>query len=194
MDSSTAFELAGTDALGQAALAAAGEVCAAELLEAAILRLEAGRDLNAVIVDLFERGRAQAAALDTVGVLRDGSAGPLAGVPFLLKDLGASLAGTPEPSLFGPTANPWSPTITPGASSGGSAAAVAPGIVPAASGGDGRAFGIPSAAGSLRLAITQGGLKRIRPPRYVGMGGFSVWSKRRAATCSAPARFLGRCS
>ncbi len=96
MDTNGAFELAGVDALGQAALAAAGEVSATELLEAAILRLEAGRGLNAVIVDLFDRGRRQAAELDRSGALRTGTAGPLAGVPFLLKDLGAALAGAPE--------------------------------------------------------------------------------------------------
>lgn len=89
-------ELARVDAIGQAELVASGELSAAELLDAAIVRLEAARGLNAVIADLFERGRAQAAALDTSGLLRTGDAGPLAGVPFLLKDLGASLAGAPE--------------------------------------------------------------------------------------------------
>lgn len=84
------------DAIGQAAALAAGEISARELLDAAIVRLEAARDLNAVITDLFDRGRDQAAALDACGSLRDGSAGPLGGVPFLLKDLGASLAGAPE--------------------------------------------------------------------------------------------------
>lgn len=96
MDSSSAFELAATDAIGQAALAASGEVSAVELLEAAIIRVEATRTLNAVITDLFDRGRAQAAALDESGVLRNEQAGPLAGVPFLLKDLGAALAGARE--------------------------------------------------------------------------------------------------
>lgn len=91
MDSKHAFELAGLDAIGQAELVASGELLAAELLEAAIVRLEAVRNLNAVIADLFDRGREQAAALDTSGVLRNGGAGPLAGVPFLLKDLGAPL-------------------------------------------------------------------------------------------------------
>ena len=43
--------------------------------------------LNAVIHELFERARAEAA-----GELPDG---PFRGVPFLLKDLGAELAGTP---------------------------------------------------------------------------------------------------
>ena len=84
------------DAIGQAALVAGGEITATELLEAAIARLETARGLNAVIADLFDRGRDQAGALDASGALRDGSAGPLAGVPFLLKDLGASLAGAPE--------------------------------------------------------------------------------------------------
>lgn len=96
MDVNSALALADVDAVGQAALVAAGELSAVELLEAAITRLAAARDLNAVIADLFDRGRAQAAALDAAGVLRTGIAGPLAGVPFLLKDLGASLAGAPE--------------------------------------------------------------------------------------------------
>jgi amidase len=96
MDARSAKELAVIDAVGQAALVATGQLSATDLLEAAILRLDATRELNAVITDLFERGRAQAAALDADGVLRGGGAGPVAGVPFLLKDLGASLAGAPE--------------------------------------------------------------------------------------------------
>ena len=96
MDSAQAFELADVDAIGQAALVAAGKVSAAELLDAALIRLEAARELNAVITDLFERGRAQAAELDASGRARAPHAGPLTGLPFLLKDLGASLAGSPE--------------------------------------------------------------------------------------------------
>ena len=96
MDPRTAVELADIDAVGQAALVAAGELSATELLEAAIIRLDAGRALNAVITHLFEHGRDAAAALDASGELRSGQAGPLGGVPFLLKDLGASLAGAPE--------------------------------------------------------------------------------------------------
>ena len=96
MDSQQARELASLDALGQAELAASGELTAVDLLEAAITRLDSARQLNAVITDLFERGRDQARALDDSGVLRSGGAGPLAGVPFLLKDLGSSLAGEPE--------------------------------------------------------------------------------------------------
>src|SRR4051794_4879969 len=93
MDATDAFALAGLDAIGQARLVAAGDISATELLEAAIIRLEAARELNAVITDLFDRGREQAAALDASGAARNGQSGPLTGVPFLLKDLGASLAG-----------------------------------------------------------------------------------------------------
>lgn len=202
MDTQQASELATVDALGQAELVAAGAVSAVELLDAAIIRLESARQLNAVIADLFDRGRAQASALDESGVARAAGAGPLAGVPFLLKDLGAALAGAPEamgcralrthvatetawivdryldaglvvfgktntpewgnhcttePSLFGPTANPWSPSITPGGSSGGSAAAVAAGVVPAASGGDG--------TGSIRVPASCCGLVGLKPRR-----------------------------
>lgn len=96
MDSAQAFELAAIDAVGQGALVRAGDVSAVELLDAAIIRLEAARELNAVILDLFDRGRDQAARLDAAGRDRDGQTGPLSGVPFLLKDLGASLAGTRE--------------------------------------------------------------------------------------------------
>ena len=96
MDGHWAAELGSIDAIGQGALVASGELTATELLEAAILRVEATRGLNAVITELFERGRAQARALDEAGTLRGGGAGPVAGVPFLLKDLGASLAGARE--------------------------------------------------------------------------------------------------
>ncbi len=96
MDATDAFALAELDAIAQAGLVASGELSATELLEAAIARLEAARGLNAVIADLFDRGRQQAAALDASGELRNGGPGPLAGIPFLLKDLGASLAGAPE--------------------------------------------------------------------------------------------------
>ncbi|MEA2155935.1 MAG: amidase [Solirubrobacteraceae bacterium] len=81
-------DLARLDLLGHAELVRLGEATALELLDAAIARIEADRRLNAVVCDLFERAREQAA-----GQLGDG---PLAGAPFLLKDLGEAWAGVPE--------------------------------------------------------------------------------------------------
>ena len=74
------------DALGLAALVKAGEVSAAEVLEAAIARVELRNPaINAVVMELYDHA-AQAIAAG----LPDG---PLRGVPFLLKDLGSALAG-----------------------------------------------------------------------------------------------------
>jgi amidase len=76
------------DATGQADLVRTGQASPTELVEAAIARIEKlNPELNAVIHPLFERARAEAA-----GSLPDG---PFRGVPILLKDLGAELAGTP---------------------------------------------------------------------------------------------------
>ena len=76
------------DATGQAELVRSKEVSPSELVAEAIARIEKlNPELNAVIHELFERARGEAA-----GELPDG---PFRGVPFLLKDLGAELAGTP---------------------------------------------------------------------------------------------------
>ena len=76
------------DATGQAALVRSGEVSPKELVEAAIARIEAlNPQLNAVIRTRFDQARAEAA-----GDLPDG---PFRGVPILLKDLGAHVAGEP---------------------------------------------------------------------------------------------------
>jgi len=75
------------DAVGLAGLIARKEITAAEALEAALARAaKVDPRLNTITMDLSERARHAAA-----GPL----SGPLAGVPFLLKDLGPELAGTP---------------------------------------------------------------------------------------------------
>ena len=183
------------DATAQAELVRSKEVSPAELVGDAVTRIEKlNPHLNAVIHELFDRARAEAA-----GELPDG---PFRGVPFLLKDLGAELAGTPfnegtdfsgdytstvtqeltqryidagfvicgktntpelgilptaEPRRFGPSRNPWNTEHSTGGSSGGSAAAVASGMVPAAHANDG--------GGSIRIPASCCGLVGLKPTR-----------------------------
>jgi amidase len=191
-----ATDVARLDLVAQAELVRGGEVSPLELVDAAIERIEAlNPRLNAVVTPLYERARREAASPSLAN-------GPLRGVPYLLKDLGATLGGerqtsgsrafttrvsaadsvltsrlrgagavivgktntpefgnhsTTEPDLFGATHNPWDPTRTAGGSSGGSAAAVASLMVPAAHGNDG--------AGSIRIPASCCGLVGLKPSR-----------------------------
>lgn len=101
-------------------------------------------------------------AANTMPADRDGE------VVRRLRDAGAVVLGKTRMPEFGQwpftesvsggiTRNPWDRTRTPGGSSGGSAAAVAAGIVPIAIGGDG--------GGSIRIPAAHTGLFGLKPTR-----------------------------
>jgi len=185
------------DATAQAQLVRSGEASPAELVDAAIERIErVNPQLNAVIHPLFDQARA---------VVADGVPdGPFRGVPAVIKDLDGALAGAPnhrgnrllkevgnlddhdtflnarlkragfvvvgrtntpefglqpttEPLAYGPTRNPWNTEFSAGGSSGGSAAAVASGMVPVGLAGDG--------GGSIRIPASECGLFGLKPSR-----------------------------
>ena len=188
------------DATGLADLVRRREVHPLELFEAAARRIEEQNPrLNAVVYPDLDRAREAAAA--------GPGEGPFAGVPFLVKDLGAKVAGLPytqssrslagyvapadndivvrhrraglvimgktntpefglmpvtESEVHGPARNPWDTGSTPGGSSGGSAAAVAAGMVPMAHGNDG--------GGSIRMPASHCALFGLKPTR-----GRSTW-------------------
>jgi aspartyl-tRNA(Asn)/glutamyl-tRNA(Gln) amidotransferase subunit A len=177
-----------------------GERKAIEVLEGCLARIaERNGELNAFVHVDEERARAAARAVDdAVAAGRD--PGPLAGVPFGVKDLedcagmvtshgsllfkghppaaadsvhvarlraaGAVPVGkTAAPEFgtvcytstpaWGTTRNPWDPERTPGGSSGGSAAAVASGMVPFCTASDG--------GGSTRIPAAFCGLVGHKP-------------------------------
>jgi len=187
------------DGLGLADLVRRREVTAAELVEAAIERVERQNPtLNAVVSKAYDLARRMAAAQP-----RAGTGGALQGVPMLLKDISGDCEGMPstagcrggkdappsdhdsvqvarfkaaglipigktntpewgllpttEPLFYGPTNNPWSTRHSPGGSSGGSAAAVAAGVVPIAHANDG--------GGSIRVPASACGLVGLKPTR-----------------------------
>ncbi|MGN6254661.1 MAG: amidase [Solirubrobacterales bacterium] len=112
------------------------------------------------------------AAADAEMVRRLREAGAIVVGKTLLPEL--AICGFTESATYGVTRNPWDPQRTPGGSSGGSAAAVAAGMVPIASASDG--------AGSIRIPAASCGLFGLKPqngrislqPRLEHWNGLSV--------------------
>lgn len=204
-------ELGFLSATEQAALVRNKEVSPVELVDDAINRIEKlNGELNAVIIERFDKARAEAA-----GDLPDG---PFRGVPMVLKDLDGASKGDPhhcgmkwlkdmnwteeadtnsvanlratggvflgktncpelglvpttEPEAYGPSRNPWDTTRSTGGSSGGTAAAVASGMVAIGTAGDG--------GGSIRIPASECGLVGLKPTRgrvSLGPAHGQLWS------------------
>ena len=190
-------ELAGLDGLALARLIRTHEISPEQLLDATLQKIDRlNPTLNAVVTRMDDEARA------TLKNNPPDPDAPFAGVPYLLKDLGATykgvvttygsalfkdnvaphdstlttrlkragfviagksntpemgLAPSTEPRLFGPTRNPWKLTHSAGGSSGGSADAVAAGILPAVHATDG--------GGSIRIPASACGLFGLKPTR-----------------------------
>ncbi|HEU5143023.1 MAG TPA: amidase [Solirubrobacterales bacterium] len=100
-------------------------------------------------------GFSEPAAADCEMVRRLREAGAIVVGLTLLPEM--AICGFTESATYGVTRNPWNPQRTTGGSSGGSGAAVAAGLVPIASGGDG--------AGSIRIPAASCGLFGLKPSR-----------------------------
>lgn len=178
---------AGLSAVAIAGAVARREVSAAEVVEAALGRIARLEPSLCAFREVWADGaRARAAEVDR-GVAA-GDRLPLAGVPIGVKAGAAGPAGRPAGPVRrllaagcvpvgatsvpgpgtpwrtwglgagGPTVNPWRRDRSPGGSSAGSAAAVAAGMVPMATGADGAgSVRIPAAwCGVLGLKTTNG--------------------------------------
>jgi amidase len=119
------------------------------------IALKDSTDLAGELTTHGTDGFPEPAAADSEMVRRLREAGAIVVGKTLLPEL--AISGFTESATWGVTRNPWDPQRTPGGSSGGSAAAVAAGLVPIASASDG--------AGSIRIPASSCGLFGLKPQR-----------------------------
>jgi amidase len=112
-------------------------------------------DLAGEVTTFGTDGFTEPATADCEQVRRLREAGAIVVGKTLLPEL--ALCGFTESATWGVTRNPWNPQRTPGGSSGGSAAAVAAGLVSLAHASDG--------AGSIRIPASSCGLFGLKPSR-----------------------------
>ena len=119
------------------------------------IALKDNHDLAGELTPNGTDGFPDPAAADCEMVRRLREAGAIVVGKTTLPEL--AICGFTESATWGVTRNPWNPQRTPGGSSGGSAAAVAAGLVPIASASDG--------AGSIRIPSASCGLFGLKPQR-----------------------------
>ena len=112
-------------------------------------------DVTGDVTTFGTDGFEEPAKADAEIVRRLREAGAIVVGKTLLPEL--AICGFTESATWGVTRNPWDPQRTPGGSSGGSAAAVAAGLVPIALATDG--------AGSIRIPAACCGLVGLKPQR-----------------------------
>ncbi len=119
------------------------------------IALKDSTDLAGELTTHGTDGFTEPAAADSEMVRRLREAGAIVVGKTLLPEL--AICGFTESATYGVTRNPWNAQRTPAGSSGGSAAAVAAGLVPIASASDG--------AGSIRIPAASCGLFGLKPQR-----------------------------
>lgn len=117
-------------------------------------------------------GFSEPATADSEVVRRLREAGAIIVGLTLLPEM--AICGFSESATYGVTRNPWNSQRTPGGSSGGSGSAVAAGLVPIASAGDGAgSIRIPAAScGLFGLKVSRGRVSLA--PNLEGWGGLAV--------------------